>query len=419
MSQQIDVEVLIVEDSATQALALKTSLESQNMKVRVAKDGLEAIDELHRALPQVIVSDIAMPRMNGFELCRQVNLDPNTKDIPVILLTNLADPMDVIRGIASGADSFLTKPCDTNFLVSTIQDVIQNKQTRQDKNHGQPLAFFFNGQHHVLQINQVQITNLLLSTYLNAVQKNNELEESVHKLNLALEEIKKKNDQLETLGQQKNQFLGMAAHDLRDPLGIIIGYSNMLKTRLEKSSDENTLKMLDKINKSSAFMLHLINGLLNVAAVESGTVALHISDVDLSELVKENLIFLNNLAEKKSIILKYAGKDSIPKIRCDATKVSQVLNNVVANAIKMSKYGGTIEVSVTNTDKEATISVKDFGVTLAPETVKQNFAPPTMSTASPDLGLAIAFKIVSEHKGKLWVTSEAGEGTIYFVSLPR
>src|SRR5690606_29359807 len=129
-------------------------------------------------------------------------------NIPVILLTSLTDPMDVIKGIACGADSFLTKPCDITFLLSTIKDVVKNKKAVEVGSASQKLAFFFNGNHHVLHIDHVQITNLLLSTYLNAVQKNSELEESYHKLNSAYEEIKKKNDQLQSLNEQKNRFLG-------------------------------------------------------------------------------------------------------------------------------------------------------------------------------------------------------------------
>ncbi len=331
------LEVLIVEDSPTQALLLKNALEGQQLTVRVAIDGIDALEQLRSHPPKVIISDIAMPRMNGFDLCNQVRADPDLANIPVILLTGLTDPMDVIKSIACGADSFLTKPCELNFLLSTVRDVVANKQTREEHAPGQRLAFFFNGKHHVLHIDQVQITNLLLSTYLNAIQKNNELEQSYHKLNEVYEEIKKKNDALNALNDQKNQFLGMAAHDLRNPLGVIIGYCNLLKSKLEASIDEKSLRMLDKINASSTFMLRLINDLLDVSVIEAGTVRLHLAEVNLAELIQDNLILLRSTAENKNIQLTFQNKTGVSKVHCDSNKIAQVLSNLVTNAIKFSR----------------------------------------------------------------------------------
>lgn len=420
-------EVLVVEDSATQALLLKESLENHHMQVRVAVDGVDALEQMHQRLPQVIVTDIAMPRMDGFEFCRQVRAESKFASVPVILLTSLTDPMDVIKGIGCGADSFLTKPCDTTFLLNTIRDVIKNKKVFEGASSGQRLAFFFNGNHHVLQIDHVQITNLLLSTYLNAVQKNAELEDSYYKLNSAYEEIKKKNDQLQGLNEQKNRFLGMAAHDLRNPLGVIMGYCTLLKTRLADSSsvDEKFFTMIDKIYSSSSFMLKLINELLDVAVIEAGTVQLHLSDVNLTELIQENINLFTGLAQKKDIILNFKAIGMIPKVQCDTNKIVQVLSNLVSNAIKFSRPGGTIDVTLEASKAEATFTVTDYGTGIRPEAQKNIFQPfsqqgsiGTAGEKSTGLGLSIAHKIVQEHNGRIWFTSEPGKGTTFHVSLP-
>ncbi len=422
----VDIQdVLLVEDSPTQALLLKESLESHHMKVRVANDGVEALEQMRQTLPQVVISDIAMPRMNGFDFCTHVRAEPEFASIPVILLTGLTDPMDVIKGIACGADSFLTKPCELNFLLSTIHDVVSNKQVRKERAPGQALAFFYNGKHHVLHIDQVQITNLLLSTYLNAIQKNAELEQSLSKLNQVYEEIKKKNDELKRLNDQKNQFLGMAAHDLRNPLGVVIGCCNLLKTRLENNIDEKSSRMLDKINTSSSFMLGLINDLLDVSVIESGTVSLHLDDVSLNDLIQDNLVFLKSLAEKKNIQLNFKSKNVVPKISCDPNKISQVLNNLITNAIKFSRPGGIVDVTLESSSTEITITVSDFGTGISQDAQQLLFMPFTqgrMGTAgekSTGLGLSIVQKIVSKHNGKIWLDSKVGKGTKFFVSLPR
>ncbi|MDP1836732.1 MAG: hybrid sensor histidine kinase/response regulator [Chlamydiales bacterium] len=423
------LQVLVVEDSATQALLLKESLENHQLQVWVAGDGMDALEQMRQHPPNVVITDIAMPRMNGFDFCTRVRSEAKYSHIPVILLTSLTDPMDVIKGIACGADSFLTKPCDITFLLSTIKDVVKNKQAVDVSSNagvGQKLAFFFNGNHHVLHIDHVQITNLLLSTYLNAVQKNGELEASYHKLNSAYEEIKKKNDQLQGLNEQKNRFLGMAAHDLRNPLGVIMGYCTLLKTRLADTKvDDKFFTMLDKIYSSSGFMLKLINDLLDVAVIEAGTVSLHLSEVSMVELIQETLTLFSSLAQKKDIVLNFKPNPGVPKIQCDANKVVQVLNNLISNAVKFSRPGAIVEVGLENTRTDVTFSVTDFGIGIRPEAQKTLFQPfaqtgsiGTAGEKSTGLGLSIAQKIVQEHNGKIWFTSEVGKGTKFFVTLP-
>lgn len=419
------LDVLIVEDSPTQATALKKSLETHQLRVRVAEDGIVGLEEVERAKPDVVISDIVMPRLDGFDFCRRIKTDPNLRNIPVILLTGLTDPMDVIKGISCGADSFLTKPCDIEFLLSTIHGVLENNQMLARRIEGAPIAFFFNGQHHLLQIDQVQITNLLLSTYLNAIQKNSELEKSLDTVHAAYEEIKKKNEELRTLNDQKNQFLGMAAHDLRNPLGVIIGYSGMLKSKFETTLDENSLKMIDKISHSGSFMLRLINDLLDISVIESGKVTLRLAKVDLRELIDDNIALLSNIAEKKGVKLLCIRRPGDMKLTCDPNKISQVLTNLVSNSVKFSKTGSVVEIVLVPSKTEITLSIKDSGIGMSAEMQKSLFQPFTkgsMGTSgekSTGLGLAIVHKIVVEHRGKIWCESELGKGTTFFISLPR
>lgn len=425
MNQELEkMNILIVEDSLTQALLLKNSLENHQFHVRIAKDGVEALQMMQETLPNIIISDIEMPRMNGYEFCKNVKSTPNFKNIPVIVLTNLSDPMDVIRGIECGCDSFLTKPCEIHNLLSTIWDARENAKLHSKDSH-QKLGFFFKGKHHQIQVNQDQIIGLLLSTYSNAIQKNLELEQAYHKLNLVLEELQKTNEELKKLNQQKNQFLGMAAHDLRNPLTVISGYSDMLIGIPGEKTDEKLVKILQRIKSSSTMMLQLINDLLDISVIESGTVSLHLAPVDLPLLIQENLALLRNLANQKKIELKFSHPDSFPKVNCDANKVTQILNNLVSNAIKFSEVGSSIEIALTLSDKAAILSVKDFGMGLSDQAKERLFQPFSKSNSTgtagekgTGLGLAIVHKIVTEHKGKIWVESEAGKGATFYVALP-
>lgn len=421
-----DMEILIVEDSQTQALLLKNSLENNWFRIRVAIDGIDGLEQLQHKLPSLVITDIEMPRMNGYELCKIIKTDPKFKGLPVILLTNLTNSLDVIKGIECGADSFLTKPCCIDVLLSTIHDVIDNKKLHGHQPPGKPYDFIFGGQHHMLQLDQVQVTNLLLSTYANAIQKNLELEQSYQKLNATCGELEKSSEELKRLDKQKNQFLGMAAHDLRNPLSVIEGYSSWLMSELSGKIDIQLAKILERINYNSTFMLQLINDLLDISVIESGTVSLHLSNVNLPELMKETLIVLRGVAEKKNIeiVFNLANDIVMPTVRCDANKMSQVIYNLVGNAIKFSHPASKIAVDLKALDKEIIISVKDSGVGMSQKCKENLFQPFTgtvLGTAGEKgtgLGLAIVHKIINEHKGKIWVESLEGKGSCFFVSLP-
>lgn len=256
------LQVLIVEDSPTQAFLLKESLEKHQLVVTTAKDGMEALQRISEKLPDVIVTDIEMPIMNGYELCKHLKSNTKLKEIPVILLTNLTDPLDVIGGIECSADSFLTKPCEINLLLSTIQNALKNKGINK-KNTGGKLEFFFGGKSHMLEVNQIQITELLLSTYNNAIQKNRELEEAYRKLNQFHEFLEKQNDTLKVVNSQKNEFLAVLANDFKRPLEEITGFSSLLLETPKEALGNNEHQMLvEKIYTSSTFMLRLIEGLL-------------------------------------------------------------------------------------------------------------------------------------------------------------
>lgn len=422
-----DIElILIVEDSPTQALLLKESFEEHKLEVMVAKDGIEALQAMQKRMPTVVISDIDMPRMNGYEFCQRVKQDNKFKDIPVILLTNLTDTMDAIKGIECGADSFLTKPCEIDTLLTTMRDVLNNRQAYKELTSDQKIEFFFRGKKHELYVDQVQVTDLLLSTYATAIQKNMELGKAFRKLNLIHEELERKNVQLEQLNKEKNQFLGMAAHDLRNPLAIIQGYSQMLLEKLSQTQDGKTILMLESIKRSSSYMLALINDLLDVSVIESGTVNLHLSSFNLVSFVDEILALVNKQATDKKISIEKREDCAEVEVWADRQKIEQVLINLLTNAIKFSNPETIVQVELSSTDNDVLIAIKDQGVGIPEEEKGKLFQPFTKTSAkatagesSTGLGLAIAKKIVEAHHGSIWADSQVGVGSTFFVSLPK
>lgn len=418
-------KVLILEDSPTQTLLLKESLEENHFEVMAAKDGLEGLVILQTNLPEVIISDIDMPRMNGYDFCLRVKQDPKLKEIPVILLTNLTDSMDAIKGIECGADSFITKPCEIGFLLSTMNDVLNNSNRQKELKSEKQIEFFFAGQKHTLNVNDMQVTDLLLSTFTAAIQKNMELEKAYRKLNLIHEDLERKTAQLEELNNQKNQFLGMAAHDLRNPLALIQGYSQLLLEKFHNTEDEKTVQMLETIKRSSSTMFALINDLLDVSVIESGVVNLHLDHYHLNNIVDEILPLVSKLASDKNISLTVKCIPETIDIYCDRIKMEQILSNLITNAIKFSNPGTNIEISLGKTDTEILIAVKDQGVGIPSGEIEKIFTPfakssnkTTAGEPSTGLGLAIVNKVVQAHKGKIWVESEMGKGSTFYVSFP-
>ncbi len=419
------VEVLFVEDSPTQAMLIKDTLEKYHLNVTLAKDGVEAIEKLNKKIPSVIISDIEMPRMDGFEFCRQIKKDPRFKYLPVIILTSLSDSMDVIRGIGCGADSFLTKPCVTEQLLANISDALENEKLGHSQELNRKITLSFEGKQHDLNLNESRVTHLLLSTYSGAIQKNVELQEAYRHANEIHLEIEKKKEELQFLNDEKNIFLGMAAHDLHNPLSIIQGYSDLMLERYSKSNDTDMLKMLEKIRKSSIFMLHLIKDLLNISAIESGKVKLNLSNVDLVALMEDCVSMLEMKVEKKKIKIKLHAEKGI-FINADADKLEQVINNLVTNAIKYSHENTEIKISIEDASNEVLIKVEDQGVGIPQNELDSLFrafvktsAKTTAGESSTGLGLVISKKIVSEHHGRIWAESSIGKGTTFYVALPK
>ncbi|HEX5842173.1 MAG TPA: EAL domain-containing protein [Pseudomonas sp.] len=169
-------EILIVEDSPTQATELQYLLEASGCVVRVARNGVEALAMVAAERPTIVISDIVMPEMDGYELCRRLKGDPDTATIPVILVTSLADARDVVHGLASGADNFIVKPYDEKYLMSRIRYFLVNLELRSHERVQMGVEVMLEGERHFITAGRQQILDLLISTYEQGVRLNNELQ---------------------------------------------------------------------------------------------------------------------------------------------------------------------------------------------------------------------------------------------------
>src|SRR5437867_3150793 len=194
------VEILIVEDSPTQAKQLQYILEQHGYSLSTVRNGREALASIGQRPPALVISDIIMPEMDGYELCRQIKQEDKLKSISVILLTSLSDPADVVRGLEAGADSFLFKPYDERYLLARVAYVLANRHLRETERTQVGVEIFFAGRKFFITSDRLQILNLLLSTYEAAVQKNQELA-------LAQDELRHVNDRLEAKIKERTAAL--------------------------------------------------------------------------------------------------------------------------------------------------------------------------------------------------------------------
>ena len=199
LTENYITKILVVEDSPTQAIRLQHILETRGFEVSIAFNGKSALEQLQSYRPNMVISDVIMPEMDGYELCRRIKGDESLKDIPVILLTSLSDPEDIIKGLEAGADNFITKPYQEKLLVSRIQYIIVNREIRERSSAGMGIEIFFAGRKHFLAADRIQIVDLLLSSYETAVQNYHDLERTNAELTKANEMVSAEANKLRTL----------------------------------------------------------------------------------------------------------------------------------------------------------------------------------------------------------------------------
>ncbi|MCP4221438.1 MAG: HAMP domain-containing histidine kinase, partial [bacterium] len=238
--------------------------------------------------------------------------------------------------------------------------------------------------------------------------------------------LRQKNRQLEELNKKKNMLLGIAAHDLRNPLMNVMGVVELYKMKYEDQMTEDHEKILGIIDRSVTFMTNLVNDLLDYSVIESGNLVMNMEVIDIVKIVKENISYHKNLAERKKISLELLCSENLPgSIVADEHKIVQVINNLIVNAVKFSHPGTRIEVHMEYKDESILFFVKDQGKGIPRDDRDKIFtafcktnARGTAGERSTGLGLAIVRNIVNGHNGRIWLDSELGKGTTFYVLLP-
>ncbi len=240
-------------------------------------------------------------------------------------------------------------------------------------------------------------------------------------------ELQKANAELKKLNQLKNQFLGMASHDLRNPLGVINNLASLLETELEgQQLTKDVAYFLKELQEYSQYSINIVTEFLDYARIESGNLKLNLERTDINHVIEKCLVLANHLASNRSIKILNKVETGPLTAEFDPSKMEQVINNILSNALEHSFENSSIEIKALRDKERLLISVKDFGEGMSKEMQKAVFKPyrhrgskkASEKVDSVGLGMAIAKLIVDAHKGDIWCESRLGEGTEFFISLP-
>jgi signal transduction histidine kinase len=244
-------------------------------------------------------------------------------------------------------------------------------------------------------------------------------------LNNLMRKIHKKNAQLERLNQEKNQFLGMAAHDLRKPIGLVITFSEFLKEEAAAALDDEQIGFLNTIHNAADFMKRLVDDFLDVSAIEAGKFELETEPFRIQDVLRQSLALNQLQADMKGVEIQVDFKDNPTAVMMDPPKIEQAMTNLISNAIEHSTFGHRVIISVDRKQNFMTFSVRDSGPGIPPQELDRLFKPFSMTSVkktggekSTGLGMLITRKIIEAHRGEIWVDSRLGVGTTFFFSLP-
>lgn len=364
-------KILTVDDDRLNIRILGGILRGEGYVLADADSGEKALDVYAQFQPDLVLLDVVMPGIDGFETCRRLNRLYGEKCAPIIFITAKNESDDVVEGLGAGGVDYLPKPFKAKEVLARIRSHLYNRMLSEQRK-------------------------------------------------LLVEQLSKAN-------AEKNRFLGMAAHDLRNPLASIRGLAEFLRDGAVGPLAPDQLDLINTIHGASQSMLELVNELLDVATIESGELKLQVAPHNLAELIAKSVSLTNIEAAKKQTTVAFDSRGAAPVLMLDLAKMRQVIDNLLSNAVKFSPPGSTVTVVIEPGAMPGGcgFSVQDQGPGI-PEGERHRLfkdfgrlsAQPTGGEKSTGLGLAICRKIVEAHRGTITAENLPQRGCAFRVVLP-
>ena len=365
--------ILVVDDNPANLQVLNGMLKERGCKVRLVTSGPLALRAAEHDAPDLILLDINMPDMNGYEVCKRLKLDTKLKEIPVIFLSALTEAEDKVAAFAAGGVDYITKPFQFEEVEARIE----------------------------------------LHLKVQGMQR--EVEAQNRRLEASYERLR----DLEGL---RDNLVHMIVHDMRSPLGAITTSLQLLKEDLEGKIPEENVNDIESAMMGGSALMNMLNDLLDVSRLEAGKMPLEMNLLDLSRVARESVTALRPLAPGREVAVN--GEPDI-RARCDGNVVRRVIDNLVANGLKHTPAGSTLAVEVKETDTGVKISVFDSGPGIPPEYLEHIFDKFGQVTTrnsgkyqSTGIGLTFCKMAVEAHGGTIGVESELGQGSTFWFTLP-
>jgi len=359
--------VLVVDDDETMRNLINRVLNAAGFRTVLAPSGPKALEFCREQLPDVVLLDVMMEGMDGFECCRHIRELPDAARVPIVMLTGLEDISSIQEAYDAGATDFLSKPFKSSILANRTRYVLRASRA---------------------------------------------ISESESRRVAAME--------AEKASQSKSVFLANMSHELRTPLNAILGYSEMLKEELQDESADDA----SRINKAGKLLLELVNDILDLSKIEAGRMELHTTQFALDELMDDVLMGTSPLVtgDGNALELKLAAAPEI--VVADRQKLRQVLFNLVSNATKFTQ-DGTVSLTVSTDDANIIFEVSDDGIGIEPDRIERLFDPFTQadnttsdSYGGTGLGLTISRHFCRLMNGDLTAASTLGHGSTFQVTIP-
>ncbi|HEY9653465.1 MAG TPA: hybrid sensor histidine kinase/response regulator [Coleofasciculaceae cyanobacterium] len=371
--------ILIVDDTPENLRFLSTTLTEQGYEVLTAINGSLALMGAKTARPDLILLDIKMPGIDGYEVCRQLKIDEQTREIPVIFLSFLDEPWDKVTAFAVGGVDYVTKPFQTQEVLARVEN------------------------HLTLRALQKQLT-----------EKNLQLCRLESELRLALENEKE-------LNKLRSDFMALISHEFRTPLTTISSSNQMLRRYSEKLSAEKKQVHHDRIESAVEQMTQLLEEVLLIGRAEAGMLKLELTHIDVVGVCHQIVETLQFSTTQHQLIFSTTSQEFYAEL--DPKILGHILTNLLSNAIKYSPDGGTIQFDLITTGKSVVLRVQDRGIGIPAKDLPQLFesfarASNVGSIQGTGLGLTMVKKSVDLQGGKITVESKEGVGTTFTVMLP-
>lgn len=359
-------KILLVDDKEENLYSLESMLAEDGREILKATSGQEALRIALDEEIALILLDVQMPGMDGYEVADLLKSAKRTQKISIVFVTAISKERQyMLKGLNAGAIDYLFKPLDTDVTRSKVETL--------------------------LRMHQQQV------------------------------EIEQMNARLRQLDAEKNFFLGMAAHDLRNPIGNIQTLAQLLREEAEPRLKDEERTYLAMITQASRSMVDLLNNILDITKIESGQASALCEDLGLSGLLQECISHHKVAADAKEIHLSYSTRREHIRIRANRTQFLQILNNLVSNAIKYSHRKTAVEITAEHSlTGEITIKVIDQGQGIPAHEHNKLFKPFTRTSvtttsgeSSNGLGLCIVKRLVEGHGGRIWVESQPGKGSTF------